>query len=106
MSDHTFDRLHKISREILGDKFSAFEKRVPETIWSKKDLQGLLVRVMEWFRLEGHELQKLLEEDIVEVRASMFIDVMELYYKQVQSQMEKELEQIEENRNTREIAGN
>ncbi len=90
LAEHTFQRLKNVSEDILGEKFVHFEKRVPHFIWERKDLHALLVRVMEWFRLEGHELQKLLEEDVVETRAARFIDVMELYYKQLQSRLEQE----------------
>lgn len=95
LAEHTFQRLKSISRDILGDKFIHFEKRVPSFVWERQDLQALLVRVMEWFRLEGHELQSLLEQELIEDRAASFIDVMELYYNQLRSRADHELDSLD-----------
>ena len=83
LADFTFDRLRKLSRDILGDKYVHFEKRVAESIWESQDLTALMIRIMEWFRLDSKELQRLLNEPIIENRASRYADVMEFYLRQL-----------------------
>ena len=88
LADFTFERLRKLSKEILADKFYHFEKRVADTIWQNHSLSDLMVRIMEWFRLDSKELQRLLNEPVLENRASRFADVMEFYLRELKSDSE------------------
>ncbi|SMF62437.1 LON peptidase substrate-binding domain-containing protein [Pseudobacteriovorax antillogorgiicola] len=82
-AEQLFCNLKELSESILKEKYSYFAERVPEDVWQSQDLEGLLIRVMEWFRLESRILQRLLEEPIVEERAAQFVEIMQVYLRQV-----------------------
>lgn len=77
-----FDNLLAVSRSILGEKFALFQEKIPEIIQQKPDLQALMLKIMDWFRLDSEMLQELLEEDEIEQRASRFLDYMRMYVEQ------------------------
>lgn len=106
LADFTFSRLRRLSKEILGDKFFHFEKRVADTIWENHSLNQLMVRIMEWFRLDSKELQRLLDEPVLENRASRFADVMEFYLRELKADHDKAESWQESSTSTAEPATN
>ncbi|MFW7379094.1 MAG: LON peptidase substrate-binding domain-containing protein [Oligoflexus sp.] len=77
-----FDQLLAISKSILGEKYRLFEEKIPDIIFQNYDLQALMLKVMDWFRLESDLLQQLLEQPSLEERVSSFLDYMYSYLAQ------------------------
>jgi hypothetical protein len=79
-----FESLLSASREILGDKYLLFEEKVPDAIFQDQDLQALMLKIMDWFRLDSTMLQMLLEERYIERRAARILELMHIYMEQDQ----------------------
>ena len=79
LADKMYDRLLLNSYRILGDRFSTFEAKLPERLHESRDLSQLLLKIMDWFRLDAPMLQAILEEDLIEQRAMIFNEYMAIY---------------------------
>ena len=82
LAHQIFDNLLDFSSKILKEKFDLFRDKLPDHILEQKDLNALLLKVMEWFRIEADLLQAILEQDYTEQRGHFFLECMRLYLRQ------------------------
>jgi len=76
------ESLMAASRSILKDKYTLFVEKIPDLILKNYDLQALMLKILDWFRLDSEMLQLLLEDQSLEKRAARFMDYMQVYLQQ------------------------